>query len=129
MSSAKLHTLLDQVTQALQKHVNVRAIFGEPIERKNVTIIPVGKIQLRGGGGGSIARDHQTGDGQAGGMGMGGVADVRPVGYIKVTDDDAEYVEIRDRSQMLIGGVMLGAAALLLLLQVGKQRRLGFSRG
>lgn len=118
----KAQDLIQSITEAVESHVNVRIIFGDPIERKNITLIPVGKVQLRGGGGGGIERDADNGDGRSGGLGMGGAVDVKPVGYIKVTDDDAQFVEIVDRSTLLWGGLLIGGLALFLLIQMASRR-------
>jgi uncharacterized spore protein YtfJ len=43
--------LMSEVTSQIQTNANVRVVFGEPIDRGNLTIIPVAKIVVNGGGG------------------------------------------------------------------------------
>jgi hypothetical protein len=66
----------------------VSAVFGEPIERDGVTVIPVARVSLGFGvGAGTRQRESQIGDGGGGG---GGAAAV-PLGYIEIKDGTAQF--------------------------------------
>ena len=49
--------LLERIGEAVGQKAQVSTIFGEPVERAHVTVIPVAKARFGfGGGGGSGAR-------------------------------------------------------------------------
>lgn len=92
----------DQFTDAL----SVRTIFGDPIERRHVTLIPVGVVA--GGGGGDVN-----------GAGFGGVA--RPLGALVIEDGRARWLPTPDITKILtIAGIAL---AVLLVFRTTKRRR------
>src|SRR5262249_54046711 len=69
-----------RVGETVGQKALVSTIFGEPVEREGVTVIPVAKARFGfGGGGGSGSRQ---GDEGAGGGGGGGGA-VGPIGYLQ----------------------------------------------
>jgi len=63
-------------------------IFGEPVEREGLTVIPVAKA--RWGFGGGVGR--RRGEDGAGG---GGGAQVIPVGFIEMKNGEAQFRPIR----------------------------------
>lgn len=67
-------------------------IYGEPVERGDVTIIPVARAMF-GFGGGSGPMDADEGE-QGEGGGGGGV--LLPVGYIEVRDGSSRFRPIVD---------------------------------
>ena len=83
--------LLEQIGQTVGQKANVSSVFGEPIEREGLTVIPVAKARFGfGGGGGSGSREGDEG----GGVGGGGGALVSPIGYIELHDGSAEFRRI-----------------------------------
>jgi uncharacterized spore protein YtfJ len=101
--------LLERIGQTVGQRAQVSTIFGEPVEREGVTVIPVGKARFGfGGGGGSGSRDGDEGSGGGGG---GGVA-VSPVGYIEVRDRRAEFKRISTATDVL---ALVAAASLAAL--------------
>lgn len=82
----------------------VKAVFGEPVERDGVTVIPVAKASWGFGGGGG-------GEGTDEGHGGGGGASARPHGFIEIEGGRATYRPIRHplRSGVL---ALLAVAAL-----------------
>ncbi len=73
-------------------HAGVRAIFGEPVERDGVTVIPVGRVRWGFGGGGGGGRGGHIADGE--GSGGGGGAMVAPVGYIEISGGTATFQRV-----------------------------------
>jgi uncharacterized spore protein YtfJ len=67
--------------------LGVRRVFGEPIERDGVTVIPVA-VALGGGGGGTGP------DGQGAGGGFGGI--VRGIGAYTISDGRVRFVPAVD---------------------------------
>lgn len=46
------HNFVERIAETIQTNANARQIFGEPVERNGVTIIPVGRVSWSFGGGG-----------------------------------------------------------------------------
>ncbi len=76
----------------LQMTANVGIIFGNPINTKNKTIIPVAKTQYGfGAGGASLTLSTDNSDNSDAGGGGGGVKTV-PVGVLEVTDERTRFI-------------------------------------
>ena len=88
-------------------------IFGTPVARGGVTVVPVAKIQAGGGLGAARERSHH----QAKGGGFGFVA--RPVGAWVVEDSG----RVRWRPALDVTRVGLGAQILVALLVIGNMLR------
>jgi uncharacterized spore protein YtfJ len=89
--SQLVNELLDQIGQSVGKRAQVSTVFGEPVDREGLTVIPVAKARFGfGGGGGSGGREGDEGSG--GGGGGGGA--VTPIGYIELRDGSAEFKRI-----------------------------------
>ncbi|HEX7153289.1 MAG TPA: spore germination protein GerW family protein [Thermoanaerobaculia bacterium] len=104
------HSLLERIADVIQVHANAKQVYGEPIERDGVTIIPVAKVQW-GFGGGSMGR---TGAERGGG---GGGVRTQPVGYIHLRNGEAQYRpihEARDAAYLVAAGAAGLAVGLLL---------------
>ena len=109
--SPMVSELLERIGQAVGGKADVSTVFGEPVEREQVTVIPVAKARFGfGGGGGSGSREGDEGSGGGGG---GGVA-VSPVGYIEVRDDSAEFKRILTRTDVVALAATASIAALVL---------------
>jgi uncharacterized spore protein YtfJ len=101
--------LLERIGQTVGDKAKVSTVFGDPVEREGVTVIPVAKARFGfGGGGGSGAREGQEGSGGGG----GGGAYVSPVGYIEVRAAGAEFKRIQSPMDML---AFVAAASLAVL--------------
>jgi uncharacterized spore protein YtfJ len=89
--SQLVNELLERIGETVGNRAQVSTIFGEPVEREGVTVIPVAKARFGfGGGGGSGSREGNEG---AGGGGGGGVA-VGPIGYIELHESGAQFKRI-----------------------------------
>jgi uncharacterized spore protein YtfJ len=96
-------SFLDRLADQLAPRANASAVFGEPVERDGVTIIPVAKATWGMGGGSQNRRDGAQEQPTGGG---GGLA-VRPMGFIEVGSGTAKFRMIRDSADV----VRLAAAA------------------
>lgn len=86
-------TLLERLAEKLGGRASVTAVFGEPITRDGVTIIPVAEVRFGfGGGAGREVGATKTG----GGGGGGGGARAKPLGYIEIRDGTTTYKPTRD---------------------------------
>lgn len=125
-----------RLAERIGANVTVKAVFGEPIERDGVTVIPVAKVRWGFGGGAGSApvavgpgpRDDDTaapgGGGQAGsGQGGGGAATADPIGWLEIGPDGAEFKPIVPA--MPSPGFLLaaGATAALVLRGLAKLLR------
>src|SRR5215471_7059986 len=83
--------LLDRIGHTVGNRAQVSTVFGEPVQRDSLTVIPVAKARFGfGGGGGSGGRDGEEGSGGGG----GGGAAVTPIGFIEVREPSAEFKRI-----------------------------------
>jgi uncharacterized spore protein YtfJ len=104
-----VNDLLDRIGQAVGERAQVSAVFGEPVEREGLTVIPVAKARFGFGGGGGSGTSQ--GDEGSGGGGGGGAA-VSPVGYIEVRDGSAAFKRITTPTDLL---AVVAAASLAVL--------------
>ena len=105
--------LLKRIGQTVGDKAKVSAVFGDPVEREGVTVIPVAKARFGFvGGGGAGGREGEEGSGGGG----GGGALVSPVGYIELHDGAAKFKRISSPTDLL----PLVAAAALAALVVGR---------
>jgi len=104
--------LVERLADRLGSSAHSTAVFGEPIERGGITVIPVAKARWGFGGGGGRPLAH-AGERPAGpegeGSGGGGGVAVVPVGFIEVRDDGARFRRIVDEGAI----VALAAMALV----------------
>ena len=85
---------VERFAEKLGVTANATNIYGAPVERNGITVIPVAKVMYGlGGGGGSEG-------GKKGEGGGGGVA-VTPIGFIEITDERARFRSIRDPLMIL----------------------------
>lgn len=96
---------LDRMAQRLSATASAAAIFGAPIERGDVTIVPVARAAY-GFGGGSGTRSGDEGSG-------GGVR-VSPVGFFEIRPGVAHYRPIRDGA--ILAPVLVAGAVLTTLI-------------
>jgi hypothetical protein len=101
-----------KLAERVGRHAGVRAIFGDPVERDGVTVIPVGRVRWAFGGGGGQGgpNEQQQGEGAGGG---GGVMS-EPVGYIEIAGGSATYRCIGQR----VSPGMIVAAGLAAFLTI-----------
>ena len=96
--------------EELFEKLNVDAVFGQPIQEGDVTIIPVAEVGVGFGFGSGLSpeKDEEAGDeadsptGQSGG---GGGGKATPRGYIKITPDGVNFVSTMDESRVALAGI------------------------
>ena len=101
---------VDEMLQGARDAMAVSRVYGEPIERNGVTLIPAAAV-MGGGGGGSD-------DAQNGGGGFG--VSARPVGTWIIRGDEVEWEPAMDATQVALRGMLLVMVALLVLRSVVK---------
>jgi uncharacterized spore protein YtfJ len=100
---------LERMAERLGGQAQAKSVFGEPVTRDGVTVIPVARAAWGFGGGFGHAAA-----GRDGGSGGGGGVSVRPVGYIELRNGRSRFRPIRDRA--MTGSLLLAAGGLALLL-------------
>jgi uncharacterized spore protein YtfJ len=98
----------EKLAERLGAAAQAAHVFGEPVERDGVTVIPVATARwgLGGGGGKRGLAGRQEG------MGGGGGVIVQPAGYIEIRGGESRYRPIVD-SKLVIGAALAGGFLLL----------------
>ena len=105
---------IEELTSGVRESLSVKRVFGEPVERNGVTLIPVASVTGGGGGGG----DNSEAGGSGGGFGM----HARPAGVYVIRGSDVSWQPALDLNRAIIGGQVLGLVALLTLRSFLKKR-------
>ena len=90
--------------------LTVRRVYGEPVERDGVTLIPAASVFGGGGGGSGEQADGQTGDG--GGFGLR----ARPVGAFVIRGDSVSWEPAFDLNRAVLGGQAIALIGFLILI-------------
>ena len=88
--------LLATLAERIGAKLSTSTVYGTPVEREGVTVVPVAAARFAiGAGGGSDPTKSQEGEGGGGGGG------VTPIGYIELKDGRSRYVPIVRPARML----------------------------
>jgi uncharacterized spore protein YtfJ len=125
-ASGSIDGFVERMAERVGAKASVRAVFGDPIERDGITVIPVARVRWGFGGGagrGPIAQDVTFDEGSSGfGTGGGGGATADPIGYVEIGPDGATFRPIV--APMPSPGFILAAGASAALLLRGVARLL-----
>jgi uncharacterized spore protein YtfJ len=127
----------NRLVESLGATASASAVFGDPVEKDGVTIVPVARVRYGvGGGGGRGAGRKKKRDGddatapQEVGYGHGGGVQAAPVGYIEISGGKADYKRIVDPVRPLavlmmfpLVGVLCFALMAIISLQTAKSAR------
>jgi uncharacterized spore protein YtfJ len=81
----------------LNATMSARAVFGDPVERDGITVIPVARVRWGFGGGAGAGGDENVAGGEHGeGSGGGGGAMSSPLGFIEIANGTATFRPIND---------------------------------
>jgi len=126
---------VERIAERVGGKASVRAVFGDPIERGGITIIPVARVRWGFGGGAGrgpiavgpgigvdgAATDGGADEGLSGaGTGGGGGVTADPVGYLEMGPDGVSFIPIG--VPMPSPGFLLaaGAAAAIVLRSIAR---------
>jgi uncharacterized spore protein YtfJ len=90
--------------------MSVKRVYGDPIEREGLTIVPAADVRGGGGGGGDAENN--------GGGGFGLTA--RPVGVFVVKGGEVAWEPAVDVNRISMMGIVAGIVALLVLRSIVK---------
>ena len=92
--SQKLPNMLESTIQKIREMVDVNSVIGQPITTPDgVTIIPVSKVSVGFGGGGSDFASKNGGENPFGG-GVGGGVKVTPICFLIVKDGNVRMMPV-----------------------------------
>ena len=92
--SEKLPNMLESTIQKIREMVDVNSVVGEPIHTPDgVTLIPVSKVSVGFGGGGTDFVNSKGGENPFGG-GVGGGVKVTPMCFLIVKDGNVRMMSI-----------------------------------
>lgn len=101
---------------------NARNIYGEPVERDGVTVIPVAQAAY-GFGGGSGSGKKENGELTGEGSGGGGGVMLTPVGYIEIKNGKTRFRRTRDPLALVPAIIAAAPLSLLMVWKITKLLR------
>lgn len=107
------NSFIERLAQRLGISASASTIYGEPVERDGVTVIPAAKA-MYGFGGGSGSKAGEEGTGGGGGVG------IKPVGYIEIKDGNTKFRSIPDPERVIKIIAVSGVMAFFILKGVDK---------
>jgi len=114
---------LTRLAERLGAKAAASAVFGTPVERDGVTVIPVARVRWGFGGGGGSGRKEKDQDGWGGGGGVQAV----PLGFIEVKDGGAQYRRVHDPLRLAIAALLLplsiAAAGAVMIITIASLAR------
>ena len=93
--SQTLPNMLDSTIAKIRQMVDVNSVVGEPITAGGVTIVPISKVSVGFGGGGSdyVSRNMNKQENPFGG-GAGGGVKVTPVAFLIIKDGSVRMLPV-----------------------------------
>ena len=107
--------VLERLVAEVGGRARVQAVFGDPVERDGVTVIPVARVRWGVGGGGGSAPEGS-------GSGGGGGVTADPIGYIEISSAGASFRPIA-RSFGAAAILAVAVAAAIVLRALARFRR------
>lgn len=101
---------VSELLNKTQGDINVRRVFGEPIQQGDATIVPAAKVS-GGGGGGEGKGPEEQGSGSGGGFGLS----ARPVGAFVIRNGQVRWRPAIDVNRVILGMQIVVATGLLVL--------------
>jgi uncharacterized spore protein YtfJ len=137
-AGSSIDGFVERMAERVGGKASVKAVFGDPIERNGITIVPVARVRWGFGGGAGrgpiavgpgsdsdgAAGESQIDEGRSGaGTGGGGGVAAEPIGYLEIGPDGATFKPIA--SPMPSPGFLLaaGAAGALILRGIARLAR------
>jgi uncharacterized spore protein YtfJ len=110
----------EPIEQLFEK-LKVDAVFGQPIQEGDVTIIPVAEVGVGfgfGSGQSPAAQDQGDEEAESGkSSGGGGGGKATPRGFIKITSDGVFFESTLDEGRVALAGIAMSAWAIFWIAQ------------
>ena len=104
---------IDELLRGAQDAIAVKRVYGEPVERDGVTVIPAASVGGGGGGGG----DNENNGG--GGFGL----KARPVGAYVISGEKVEWKPAIDVQRLMLGWQVVAGLAVFAAWSLARRRR------
>ncbi len=104
---------IDELLRGAQDAIAAKRVYGEPVERDAVTVIPAASVGGGGGGGGDS--EHNGG----GGFGL----KARPVGAYVISGDRVEWKPAVDVQRLMVGWQVVAGLAVMAAWSLARRRR------
>jgi uncharacterized spore protein YtfJ len=103
---------VDEMVQGTHEAMNVRRVYGDPIEKDGLTLIPVASVAGGGGGGGD--KDQNGG----GGFGLS----AKPIGAYVIKGGEVSFQPTVDVNRAILGGQVIAIFLILALRAILKRK-------
>lgn len=107
---------VEEILSKAREDMNVKRVFGEPIEREGMTIIPVANVSGGGGGGGGHAEEGRDG------FGVGYGVNAKPLGVYVIKNGDLSWQPSIDVNRVIFVGQLVAIAVVIMFGLVLKAR-------
>ena len=109
-----------EILEQARDTLTVRRVFGEPIERDGVVVVPVATVRgTAGAGPGEGGTGGQTGSGGGGGWGLS----ARPSGVFVIDGGEVRWQPALDLNRVILGGQIVAIIGLLVARSIIKAMR------
>lgn len=118
----------NEILQQAQDTLTVRRVFGEPIERDGVLVVPVARVWGGAGAGsgeGQVGKEEPARQQRGSGGGWGAYA--RGVGVYVIGGGNVRWIPAFDLNRVILGGQIAFVVGLLVLRSIIRARRRRFS--
>jgi uncharacterized spore protein YtfJ len=109
-------TMLDEILDKARHSASVRDVYGDPIEKDGITIIPVARVTGVGGGGSGTG-----GEGEGSGFGYG--LQSEPVGVYIIKDGRVHWRPVVNINALTTRGIVIAVVGTLTVPRMLKQLR------
>ncbi len=92
-----IEDLVKTVLSELRSTTKIETIVGDPIEFKNILIIPVSKVSIGFGAGGGKGESDLKGGGEA----TGGGLSIEPIAFLVIRDEGVELFSLKNEDTSL----------------------------
>ena len=106
---------VEKLMSTITGDLTPKRVFGEPIERDGVVLVPVASVR-GGAGGGSGGRDGEEGTGGGGGV------TARGLGVFVVKDGTVSWQPALDVAKLAVAGQVFALAFMLVLRSILRRR-------
>ena len=110
---------VEGMVSSARKGMSAKQVYGDPIERDGVIVIPAARVRGFGGGGGGEGTQGDKGSGS--GSGLGFALDARPVGAYVLASGKLRWRPAFDATRIALRAQ--AAVILMLLILLGRSRR------
>lgn len=100
--------------------LTVERVYGAPVERDGVSVIPAAAVRGAGGGGGGAGQDDKGSSGRGEGLGFGVTA--RPVGAFVVREGQVRWEPALDLTRIVLTGQLVVLMLVMTIRTVAKLR-------